>query len=424
MKLAFVFVQLWFGIFAASTQGNFVFSGGELANYAIVDISAVNGISWATERYAVPGYFSVLDTANYIGCTDSANINGYIKKYGNKAFIFPVGSGNDIRTLEISAPAVSTDAYATAWIVGNPNTNRDPTLPYAGFHTIYSYGAPLVAISPAGQWDWQVGYGGYLGTGTTGSGAGLTITVSIPDMTSFSQANHLRLVGWNGARWIDLSNKATASGNTENSTLSGKMIAEISAIAIGRVASSLAIKLENFYAISSNCNAVLNWNTFNEINTEVFIVEQSLDATHFFPITSVNVSGLTNANTYSITISQPEGLAYYRLKMIEIDGSFSYSPIISCRNTCNLNEYLFVYPNPVSTYENININITTNYKGSAELIILNSIGQKVLSADIHLTAGSNLISPDIIYLSTGTYFIRILNEDGKQIGSWHKFIRQ
>lgn len=90
---------------------------------------------------------SAFDTANYIGCTDSANINGYIKKYGNQSFIFPIGSGNDLRTLEMSSPSVSTDAYASAWILGNPSLYLDPTQPNAGPHNINSFVAPIVVVS-------------------------------------------------------------------------------------------------------------------------------------------------------------------------------------------------------------------------------------------------------------------------------------
>jgi hypothetical protein len=424
MKLTILVLMLSCIPFWGSSQTNVVYSGGELANYNIVDISAVNGVAWTTERTAVPGYFSAIDTATYVGCSDSANINGYIKKYGNQAFIFPVGNGKDLRSLEISAPAASTDAYATAWIEGNPNVNRDPTIPYPGFHSIYSYGAPLVAISPAGQWDWQVGYGNYLGKGTTGSGFGLTITVSIPDMTSFSQASYLRLVGWNGARWIDLSGKATASGNTENSTLSGTMIAEISAIAIGRVASSLAVKLDNFHAESSGCNAILTWNTFNEVNTEAYIIEQSLDGVNFHSVSSLIASGFTNGKSYSMVIPQPNQLAYYRLKIKDNDGTYTYSDIITSRNNCDSGDYMLVYPNPVSAFENLNVRFSTSFIGKAECILFNGTGQRIMNKQLDVSSGVNTISIEVKNLTVGTYFIVVLGDSGKQLGNTQKFIRQ
>ena len=240
-------------------QGNHVFSGGEITNFNIVDIATGGGQTWSTDRASLPGYFSMVNTANFTGCTDAANINGYVKKYGNTDFIFPVGSGNDIRTLEISSPVAASDAYATAWIAGDPSGNTDPTAPNAGPHSIFSVASPIVFVSSIGQWDWQVGNAGKLGAGTTGTGEGLVITVSIPDMSNFAVAPNLRLVGWNGTQWIDLSGAALANGNKENSTLKGTMQAGITAVAIGSVSKTLPLQLINFYTTTANCDALISW---------------------------------------------------------------------------------------------------------------------------------------------------------------------
>ena len=109
------------------SQANRVFSGGEVVNFGIVDISAMGGQAWRSERTAQPGYFSSIENASYTGYSDQYNIDGYIKKYGDDVFVFPVGTGSDLRTLEISKPNKITDAYATAWIYGDPSNSIDPT---------------------------------------------------------------------------------------------------------------------------------------------------------------------------------------------------------------------------------------------------------------------------------------------------------
>ncbi|MBK8451666.1 MAG: T9SS type A sorting domain-containing protein [Saprospiraceae bacterium] len=421
--LAIVFQLLL--LISLSAQGNRVFSGGELINYSIVDISAIDGIAWSTERIALPGYFSVVDTATYIGCSDTANIDGYIKKYGNNNFIFPVGSGNDLRTLEISAPISKTETYATAWILGNPSFTLDPTAPNEGTHSVLLVSAPIVSVSTIGQWDWQVGAFENLGTGTTGTGEGLTITASIPDMTSFAEKNNLRLVGWDGSSWIDLSNSATANGNIENSTLIGTMKMGITAIAIGSIELSLFIKLENFAATSINCNTIITWSTLEENNTESFIVEQSFDAIDFHSIATLIATGSMNGtNNYKISISQPSGIVFYRLKIINKDGTSSYSKIILIQNNCNEKDYMIVYPNPVSAYEKINLRFETYYRGNADLVIFNTLGQRILTQPILVNGGINLISLKLEELTAAVYFIIVLSENGKQIGSTQKFIRQ
>lgn len=426
MRLILIILLFLITISEGNTQGNRVFTGGELANYGLVDISAVNGVSWSTDRFALPGYFSAFDTANYIGCTDSANINGYIKKYGNQSFIFPIGSGNDLRTLEMSSPSVSTDAYASAWILGNPSLYLDPTQPNAGPHNINSFVAPIVVVSSDGQWDWQVGASGNLGQGTTGTGIGLRITVSIPNMVLFAQTSSLRLVGWNGIAWIDLSGGPTASNNIENSTLSGIMVGGITAIAIGSVElfPPLALKLVDFSSSSKQCQTVLSWTTYNETNTELFNVEQSFDGIHFTRIETVIAARGPNDNFYEITIDQPAYLAYYRLHIKDTDGSFFYSEVISSRRDCNLREYLLVYPNPIAQHERLVLDFETYYRGKAEISIFNAIGQKIIVTPIQINKAHNLIWTDCQNLSAGTYLLVVLTSSGNQIGKTQKFIVQ
>lgn len=235
MKQLLALMLSFFYTLVSYTQNNHVFSGGEMVNYGKIDIAFISTVNWSSDRKRLPGYFSVIDNGMFIGYSDEANINGYIKKYGNTSFLFPVGNGKDLRTLEISAPSKTTDAYAVAWIEGDPTKNTDQTGPHAGQHPITAISAPIKEVSNIGQWDWQTGEAGDLGGDATGNGMGLTITVSIPDMRSFAEPAALRLVGWNGSNWIDLSNNPTANGNTEDSQLSGIMIPGISALAIGRI---------------------------------------------------------------------------------------------------------------------------------------------------------------------------------------------
>jgi hypothetical protein len=410
---------------ASFGQGNHVFSGGEAANFSIVDIPASGTATWSTDRSSTPGYYSIVNTAAYTGCSDVANINGYIKKYGNNPFIFPVGSGNDLRTLEISSPALATDAYATAWIAGNPSNDLDHTAPYAGTHNVFAVAAPIIAVSTAGQWDWQVGEADNLGNGTTGNGAGLTITVSIPDMTTFAVASSLRLVGWNGTNWIDLSGTATATGNTENSLLSGTMVPGITAVAIGTVSWVLPLKLESFNATPNNCDAMITWKSSNEINTDKFIVEQSADNIHYSPVVNVKAKGnSSNTNNYSVTVAQPSGLVYYRLKMMDNNGTYTYSNVIVCRTHCSVNEFMRVYPNPVVATGTVNLSFGTAYKGKATLIITNTLGQRFIAMAAQVNTGTNLIPIEVARFASGTYFITLLAENGGQIGTVQKFIKQ
>lgn len=425
MKMILTPLITLLSIFYGNAQGNRVLSGGELVNYGIVDITVVNGLKWSTERSATPGYFSAIDTAAYTGCSDEIHIDGYVKKYGNRSFIFPIGSDNQLRTLEISAPLLSTDAYATAWIPGDPSADLDPTGPFAGPHPVTSHSASISSVSTVGQWDWLVGDAANLGDGTTGTGEGLIIRVSIPDMSQFADAASLRLAGWDGTKWIDLSGRPTANGNTENNILEGIMTSHISAIGIGKTYSTLPLTLESFTAVATNCKVILKWKTTSEYNTDKFIIEQSIGTTGFQVISSVPATGSLNGSNYSITATQPVGFSSYRLKMTDKDGRFTYSSIVQIQNTCENNDYLQIFPNPVTSgNQDINVRFKTSFRGKAQVMIFNSLSQQVAVKKIEVTVGENLVTANVLNLINGSYIIRVAGADGTLIGNAQKFIKQ
>jgi hypothetical protein len=424
MKLLLLFTFSVVGLAFGYAQSNRVFSGMEIFNYGILDISLNGSSTWTSERSSQPGYYCALENAIYIGYSDDSNIDGYIKKYGNTAFVFPVGNGKDLRTLEISKPNQLTDAYATAWIEGDPSRNLDPTTPYAGEHPVTAVEGNIIVVSKTGQWDWQVGEAANLSSTSTGNGAGLLLTVSIPDMTAFADADELRLVGWNGSSWVDLSAKPTATGNKEDSKLSGTMIAGISAIGIGKIESVPFIKLDSISASSSFCMTNLKWTTSFENNSSLFLIEQSRDGFSFYTTAAVPSSGLFNGHSYSKDLEQPPGLIYFRLKMLNNKSAYKYSQTVSVNNKCNETNEVRLFPNPVSNKENIHLRFTTSYEGEGSLTIVNTMGQKVFEKSVQITPGTNLVSTDVKRITHGIYFIKIMGANGEQIVEGRQFFKE
>lgn len=242
-------------------------------------------------------------------------------------------------------------------------------------------------------------------------------------MSGFAATPNLRLVGWKGTQWVDLSSAATATGNTENSTLKGVMQAGITAIAIGTITRALPLLLINFSSTALNCDAMLSWTTVNEMNTDRFIVEQSIDNMNYTPVATVKARANGQGSTYSTTVAQPAGLAYYRLKMIDNNGTYSYSNIIVCSTGCNATEYMRVYPNPVVDISFVNLDFGTAYKGNATLWITNAIGQRMINMPVQVNSFANKIQIDIARFAGGTYFISLVTAKGDRIGSVQKFIK-
>ncbi len=279
------------------------------------------------------------DGATYAGGnTDAQHVDGYVTKTGDDAFVFPVGSATDLRTISISAPAPGT-AISTAWFAGSAATITDPS--DGATHSLTEMASPVESVSPVGFWDWA---------NTAGSDDNVAVTVSIPSMSGFAAPGNLRLVGWNGTQWISLSAAATATDTTENSTLSGTIPAGVSitALAIGSIEPPLPVTLVSFTGKAVEETVALQWETTEEVNASHFEVQRSGDARHFEPIGEVAAKGESKVRVaYTFTDAAPlSGTGYYRLKQIDRDGTFAYSKTLSILSDGGVK--ISIYPNPVT----------------------------------------------------------------------------
>lgn len=341
------------------------------------------------------GALRFADNATYTGAlSDARHVNGYVTKTGDEAFTFPVGSGTDLRTLSISAPASATDAYSVAWLAGDPGGVGDPSNGNET-HGAGAYTAPISSVSTAGQWDWVP---------LSGTGEGLTITVSLPAGLVAASANDLRLVGWNGSAWVDLSGGPTASGNTEGATLSGTMIAGITAIGVGSISNALPVIFSEFTVKKQDCSAVLDWATDMELNNDHFVVERSTDGRQFTALAEVAAVGNSNMRQhYTYTDLQPaSGVNYYRIVQVDVDGKNSSTVIKSLQFNCG-NGQLKVYP--TVTRGTVHVALPAGYE-EAKISVIGINGQQVPAS---ITTGGLFRTVQLPTLPAGTYLVRIVH---------------
>lgn len=108
------------------------------------------------------------------------------------------------------------------------------------------------------------------------------------------------------------------------------------------------VQLIKFTASKQHKQVLLQWHTANEINSSHFEIERSANGSHFKIIASVSATGL-GANTYNIADKLPlNGINYYRLKMIDKDGSSNYSETVKIH--FENQAMVTVLPNPVKDY--------------------------------------------------------------------------
>lgn len=105
----------------------------------------------------------------------------------------------------------------------------------------------------------------------------------------------------------------------------------------------------------------LEWRTSNEVNTDYFDVERSDDGQVFGKLDRVSARGFSaNTHLYSLLDAAPQkGINYYRLKMADRDGKFTYSPVIKVENRMVEITGISISPNP-ATGGQINVKLPAN----------------------------------------------------------------
>lgn len=169
----------------------------------------------------------------------------------------------------------------------------------------------------------------------------------------------------------------------------------------------LPVNLVSFSVNQDENNIVrLYWKTASEANASHFLLERSGNAREWLPIKDVLAAGETkNLTEYNELDNNPlPGRSYYRLKMVDKDGSYAYSRIISL-NLQNRQDALSVYPNPSTGRLFVK---DVDYSSVESVSILNTKGQQVLISNTLTEQGIDLSS-----VPNGIYSIQIRKTDGK-----------
>lgn len=175
---------------------------------------------------------------------------------------------------------------------------------------------------------------------------------------------------------------------------------------------SVPIKLSFFVARPDKCDAILNWKTATESNFNHFEVEYSADGFTYIKVGVINGRNMSTGASYGFTYNQLSGPGYYRLKMVDNDGTFKYSEIVLVTTKCKGNGKILAYPNPLNYDQKLVVNIS-GYEGNLTGQLYTDVAHKL--SDYELINGPNTIS--VIDLPAGVYMLRI-KHDGKEVTSF------
>lgn len=187
-----------------------------------------------------------------------------------------------------------------------------------------------------------------------------------------------------------------------NSTCSGQTCGTTITIDGG----PLPISLNSFFATRTNGVVKLNWKTASEINAKAFIIQRSTGAS-FIDVATVPASNNTNGSSYSyLDNNNSKTISQYRLKMVDIDGSFKNSEIKIVKGSSETSDFT-IFPNPSNGDVKVNI---SDISGPTDVQLIDNTGRILQNK---LMTNTNTV--DYNNLQKGMYMIRIINKTNGEI---------
>ncbi|GAB3529372.1 hypothetical protein GCM10027443_08550 [Pontibacter brevis] len=246
-----------------------------------------------------------------------------------------------------------------------------------------------------------------------GSDITMTLSWNASDALPGFDAENCHIKHYENGTWDEtVSVRATLSGTTYSVTRSGITSFSPYTVSSGETTvTPMPVELLYFAAKATPDNTVeLTWATAMEKDSDYFSVERSTDGISFTQIARVNSVGTTGTRTnYSFTDkSTLSGTLYYRLRQVDVDGSFALMPVRVVTLKSAQKPVLTLYPNPAQG-SNVNLRVQGLPQGEeATLLVTDMMGKNVLEQRLQ-SEGAVLTKNE---LSAGTYLVRVVSKAG------------
>lgn len=169
---------------------------------------------------------------------------------------------------------------------------------------------------------------------------------------------------------------------------------------------ALPLELLDFSGVVNDESFTLNWLSANEVDFEGFELQRSLDGKSFSKIAFIQGKNSPSNNNYSFedTDFDFNTVYYYRLKLIDLNGEYSYSKTILLsleKDTSNIK----VYPNPSSGI----FTLASDPEELEEISIYGLDGKIVKNIKYNKGINPNKVMIDISELNVGLYLLKVKN---------------
>ncbi|MGB0915277.1 MAG: lectin-like domain-containing protein [Crocinitomicaceae bacterium] len=167
----------------------------------------------------------------------------------------------------------------------------------------------------------------------------------------------------------------------------------------------LPVELTSFESICQGRNEQFNWTTSTESRVDYFTLEYTYNGLVYYPVETIKAAGTSQTEMeYSIDVETKDTKQrYYRLKMVDTDGMYEYTDIISSKRCAYSNKLI----NELIQKDGL-LTVSTNKE--VTITMTNQIGQivkqgKSIEGITTFNSGA---------LNAGIYFILVEDKNGQQ----------
>ena len=374
------------GIFSPHNNGSFFINNTNAAGVSLATSITIIGINFISGKVFLGNYDFSLEA----GISGSANANNYIVTNGTGRLVRTAGSSSF--TAHIGPDASSYNPVIHTGMSGHSFAYRvrvgfDPANP------------PLNNSVVKRQWNID---------DLTGGAINSTLTFqwnAAHEDGAFDRS--ISYVGrYNGTAWTRESSPAPASGSNPY-TKTANNVTSFSPFGIGS-GGALPVTLIDFTAGKINNTVKLEWTVEGETSFSHYEIEKSSDGKNYNKVKTMMAVNGGNRKTYSSTDEIGNGIYYYRLKMVDLNGTFSYSKVL--RIDAQRKITVTVYPNPGR--DKIFIQNINKYETSH---IIDMSGRLIKQ---NIIAGNGYVN--ISDLKPGVYFFKLMGKEDSQTISFIK----
>jgi len=155
-----------------------------------------------------------------------------------------------------------------------------------------------------------------------------------------------------------------------------------SLFSLDTIVSPLPVTWLSINASSDGIKNIINWTTATEVNNDRFEIERAINAKDFERIGTVKGAGNSSQNLYYEFIdNMPIKNCVYRIKQIDYNGKFEYSPMVMPKISNDLiKPEIVIYPNPAIAGTNVILDLKNIGIGENSITVSDIYGKVVYEA--------------------------------------------